>query len=75
MEEMSALITPGRYRHYKGKEYFVEKLAFHSETEEIMVVYRQLYGNGETWVRPAWMWNETVTVDGKEIRRFQKTDE
>ena len=37
---MSEEIRPGRYRHFKGKEYEVLYLARHSETEEEMVVYR-----------------------------------
>ena len=63
-------IKPGRYRHFKGGEYEVLGLATHSETEEPMVVYRQLYGERGLWVRPAAMWNETVERDGKTIRRF-----
>ena len=35
-----------------------------------MVVYRALYGDFGLWVRPAWMWNETVERDGKTFRRF-----
>lgn len=58
-------IRPGRYRHFKGKEYQVLGLARHSETEEWMVVYRPLYGEGGLWVRPASMWAETVERDGK----------
>ena len=34
------------------------------------VVYRALYGDFGLWVRPAWMWNETVERDGKTFRRF-----
>ena len=41
---MSEEIRPGRYRHFKGKEYEVLGVARHSETEEEYVVYRQLYG-------------------------------
>ena len=67
---MSKDIRPGRYRHYKGKEYEVLFLARHSETEEEMVVYRALYGDGGIWVRPAKMWNETVEKDGQRVRRF-----
>lgn len=67
---MSGDIRPGRYRHYKGKEYEVLFLARHSETEEEMVVYRALYGDGGIWVRPAKMWNETVEKDGQRLRRF-----
>lgn len=64
-------ILPGVYRHYKGNRYRVLGTAFHSETLEEMVVYKALYGDGEMWVRPASMWEETVTSDGKEVKRFQ----
>ena len=37
---MSEEIRPGRYRHFKGKEYEVLGVARHSETEEEYVVYR-----------------------------------
>ena len=63
-------IKPGRYRHFKGMEYEVVGIARHSETLEEMVVYRALYGEGGLWVRPAAMWNETVTRDGKTFPRF-----
>lgn len=68
MEQES--IRPGRYRHFKGNEYEVLYLATHSETREPMVVYRALYGEQGVWVRPASMWNETVTRDGVTYRRF-----
>lgn len=63
-------IKPGRYRHFKGKEYEVLGIACHSETEEELVVYRALYGDFGLWVRPVKMWNETVERDGKTFRRF-----
>lgn len=63
-------IKPGRYRHFKGKEYEVLGVARHSETEEELVVYRVLYGDFGLWVRPVSMWNETVERDGKTFRRF-----
>ena len=63
-------IKPGRYRHFKGKEYEVLGVARHSETEEELVVYRALYGDFGLWVRPVSMWNETVERDGKTFRRF-----
>jgi hypothetical protein len=63
-------IQPGRYRHFKGKEYQVLGVARHSETMEELVVYRALYGEGGLWVRPASMWNETVERDGQTFRRF-----
>ena len=63
-------IKPGRYRHFKGKEYEVLGVARHSGTEEELVVYRALYGDFGLWVRPVSMWNEAVERDGKTFRRF-----
>lgn len=63
-------IKLGKYRHFKGMEYEVVGVAKHSETLEKMVVYRALYGERGLWVRPASMWNETVTRDGKTTPRF-----
>ena len=67
-------IKPGKYRHFKGGEYEVIGLAAHSETEEEMVVYRALYGEGKLWVRPASMWNDIVERDGKCYQRFTRID-
>ena len=63
-------IQPGRYRHFKGREYEVLYVATHSETMEPMAVYRALYGDRGSWVRPASMWNETVPRDGVSAPRF-----
>ena len=63
-------IRPGRYRHFKGNESRVIGPARHSETQEELVVYRALYGEGGLWVRPAAMWNETVDRDGYHGPRF-----
>ena len=63
-------IKIGKYRHFKGNEYEVLGIASHSETLAPMVVYRALYGEGGLWVRPASMWNETVTRDGHTFPRF-----
>ena len=64
-------IKLGKYRHFKGNEYEVIAIARHSETLEEMVVYKALYGDGDTWVRPAKMWNETMERDGKIFKRFE----
>ena len=61
----------GRYRHYKGNEYFVIGVARHSETDEELVVYRPDYGEQGLWVRPKEMFLETVEVDGRQIPRFE----
>ena len=68
-------IKLGKYRHFKGKEYRVLYLANHSETLEPMVVYQALYGDRGIWVRPASMWNEIVTRDGKSFQRFTWIEE
>lgn len=64
-------LRPGRYRHFKGKDYELLGTAVHSETGEPMVVYRALYGDRGLWVRPAAMWNERVERDGYSGPRFR----
>lgn len=70
MASSTNVVEPGRYRHYKGNEYEVIGMARHSETREMMVVYRPLYGGNGLWVRPAVMFTEDVLVDGKSQPRF-----
>ena len=65
-------IVKGRYRHFKGNEYEVIDFAKDSETTELMVVYRALYGEHELWVRPYKMFQEIIERDGKKMRRFEK---
>ena len=64
-------IPQGIYRHYKGNLYQVLHTAQHSETEEMLVVYRCLYGEYGVWVRPLSMFSETVEVEGKQVPRFE----
>jgi len=68
--ETKQLITPGRYKHYKGNMYDVYEIATHSEDESKLVVYRPCYGERALWVRPLDMFTETVERDGKEVLRF-----
>ena len=65
----------GIYRHCKGNRYELVDFARHSETTELMVVYRALYGEGELWVRPLSMWSEKLVRDGKTYTRFVLEDE
>ena len=67
-------LKPGKYRHFKGKEYELLCVATHSETLEPMVVYRALYGEQGIWVRPAAMWSEMVERDGYSGPRFVPAD-
>ena len=71
---MTELPVPGRYRHYKGGEYQVLDVARHSETEELLVVYRTLYGDQGLWVRPLAMFMGTVISDGNPVPRFALLD-
>jgi len=69
-------IKPGRYKHYKGKYYEVIGVANHSETLEKLVVYKALYKTndfveGSLWVRPLEMFLEKITVNDKEMVRFE----
>lgn len=60
----------GVYRHYCGNLYIVEDLGLDSETLETMVIYRALYGDNKTWIRPATMFVEEV--EGKDQKhRFE----
>lgn len=64
-------VPPGRYRHYKGRDYLVIGTARHSETEEEFVVYRSDYGDRGMWIRPKSMFVEDVEVDGERVPRFR----
>ena len=59
------------YKHYKGTKVKVLGLALHSETLEPMIIYMHLE-DGVVWVRPKKMFLETVIVNGKKVKRFQK---
>ena len=69
-------VKPGFYKHYKGKIYEVVGVATHSETLEELVVYKATYQKeGENlWVRPRIMFEEKISVDGREVLRFSKCD-
>lgn len=51
------------YRHFKGNYYFVEDIAYDSETKERMVIYKPLYKREDgrkIWVRPEKMFLEEI---------------
>ena len=64
-------LAPGIYKHYKGNLYEVIGVAQHSETEEMMAVYKTLFGDFSLWVRPLAMFMETLELEGKTVARFE----
>ncbi len=69
---MRELVIHGVYRHFKGGRYLVEGVARHSETGEEMVVYRQLYGARELYVRPKEMFlSETDREKYPDAQKFR----
>ena len=70
------------YRHFKGNYYFVENVAYDSETKERMVVYKPLYYREDgrsIWVRPEKMFLEEIgertdNVKGQKVR-FELVDD
>ena len=71
------------YRHFKGNYYFVENVAYDSETQERMVVYKPLYKREDgrsIWVRPEKMFLEEIPIDRPDnitgqIHRFELVDD
>lgn len=49
-----------KVRHFKGKEYLVEGFAQHTETNDILVIYRALYGKCFIYARPLSMFMSEV---------------
>ncbi len=60
MSDQRTLNIGGIYRHFKGNEYRVEGTATDSETGEMLVLYRPLYGEGNLWARPLAMFLSEV---------------
>ena len=50
-------------RHFKGNEYLVLCTALNTESDEIMVIYKSLYGENITYARPLKMFMEEVPAN------------
>ncbi len=73
------LVVHGVYRHFKGNKYIVEDVAIDSETDEYLVLYRALYGEGLLYARPMKMFLSSVDrekyPDVKQKWRFELMEE
>ena len=68
----------GLYRHFKGGMYIVEDVAFDSETETQLVLYRALYGEGRLWARLEMFLSEVDVnkyPDASQKYRFELVEE
>ncbi len=62
---------PGLYRHFKGGRYELLSVARHSETKELLVVYRSVEDRETIWVRPLEMFTELVEHADTKLPRFE----
>ena len=73
------VVVHGVYRHFKGNKYIVEDVAIDSETDEYLVLYRALYGEGLLYARPMKMFLSAVDSekypDVKQKWRFELIEE
>ena len=63
-------IKLARYRSYDGKEYKVIGFAKHSETQEDVVIARELNKTLDLWGVPVTVWNSSVEYNGQEVPRY-----
>jgi hypothetical protein len=74
------IVIGGHYRHYKGGEYTVLGIGWHTETKEQLVVYQAHYDSEEfgpraIWARPLKMFTDTVEMGGATVPRFEHIDQ
>ncbi len=63
------MIMQGIYKHYKGGLYHIIGLATHTETKELLVIYKS--EDGELYARPEHIFFEKLHINKKVIQRFE----
>lgn len=68
--EKTYFLKPGLYKRYKNMLHRVIGIARHTESQEILVVYQNLFGDFGLRTRPYDMFIKNMTIEGKTIPRF-----
>lgn len=75
LEKLREDMVGRRYRHFKGRTYIVKDIAIHTESDEIMVIYKCFSDPLVTWCRPLSMFTSDVDrkkyPDVKQKKRFE----
>lgn len=68
-----------RYRHFKGGVYLVTDIAVHSESDDLMVIYKSFDNTAYVWARPLEMFLSEVDHEKypevEQKMRFEKMSE
>ena len=75
LENLKESMVGRRYKHFKGRTYVVTDIAVHTESNEIMVIYKCFADPLVTWCRPLSMFASDVDrkkyPNVKQKRRFE----
>lgn len=79
LEKLREDMVGRRYKHFKGRIYVVTDIAVHTESDEIMVIYKCFTDPLVTWCRPLSMFMSDVDrikyPDVKLKKRFEPLSE
>lgn len=79
LEKLKDSMVRRRYKHFKGRTYVVTDIAVHTESDEIMVIYKCFTDPFVTWCRPLSMFTSDVDrikyPDIKQKKRFEPLSE
>ena len=75
LEKLIKNMVGRRYKHFKGRIYIVNDIAVHTESDEIMVIYKCFTDPLVTWCRPLSMFTSDVDrkkyPNVKQKKRFE----